>query len=1356
MARSAAVPSSASLFSLYTLLRAGVALALAGAASVGGRAQVTDPTVFINEFHYDNTGTDAGEFVEVAGPAGTDLTGYSIVLYNGSTFQTYLPLVNLSGTIPNQQNGFGTVHVTYAVNGIQNGSPDGLALVRNATEVIQFLSYEGTITATNGPAAGLTSTDIGVSEVGTEPIGQSLGLSGAGDSYGDFTWTGPAGESPGAVNVGQTFGGPPPTPSLSINSATLVEGNSGLANMTFTVSLTSPAGAGGVTFDIDTADDSASEATDYDAVHLDTASIAQGGLTYSFNVPIRGDTAVEPDESFFAHVSNVVGANTAATSGVGTIANDDSATPPSTAIVINELDSDQVSTDAGEFIELFDGGAGNTPLNGLSVVFYNGGNDLSYASFDLTGRATDASGYFVLGNAAVPGVDLIFNGNVLQNGADAVALYSGGPFPVNAPVTLTNLLDAVVYDTSDLDDPGLLVLLNAGQPQVNEDGGPGGGIVDSIQRCPNGGGGQRNTAGFVALAPTPGAANGPCPVPPPPAEPHTIAEIQGTTDVSPFAGADVITTGVVTGRKSNGFFLQSQTPDGNAETSEGVFVFTTTAPMVDDGGALRRVALGDVLEVTGRVIEFRRNDDARPETLTEITNSPTLVLLSEGASQPAALNASDLYIPNAGSRMDQLEPYESMLVTAGPLRTVAPTNGFGEFFAVLGNPPRPFREPGITIGDVLPPDAPDPNDIPRFDGNFERIMVETDEQTDDLGVRRAALGVSTGATVTGVFGPLDYAFDEYRIQVDFSAVVEATGGASAAVPAPAPSGSQFTIGSANLQNFINPSPDRVAKAALMVTQVLRTPAVLAAIEVGGVGDLQLLGDAVNLAAGTSYQAYLLATDPPNTQNIGFLVDTARVSVTEDPIQLFKGKQFEYGGVTDTLHDRPPLVMKVNLHRAGSSQTFPVTLLLLHLKSLIEVDSLAPFGPGLPFTLGGRNREKRRLGAEDVANEIEARQHENLVVLGDFNAFEFSDGYGDITGTLKGTPVPANQVVEASADTWDHELINLVDTVADPDQRYSFVFQGSAQVLDHVLINTQMLSHLAFLHYARNNADFPASLGTDFTRSERVADHDPVLAYFTFPPAATNTTIASSLNPSFLGQPVTFTATVTSSVGPLTGSVEFRDGANLLGTEPLDSTGEAAFTTSALTLGTHAISATFVGSPEFLSSGASLTQTVAVDTRPVITAFTPDHGPVGAPVLITGQRFNGVTAVTFNGTSTLFVRLSSSLILTIVPTGATSGPIAVTADGGTGTSATPFTVTTPAPQVLFFTPDSGRVGQLVLIAGAHFSGATSVTFGSTPAVFTVIGPNLISATVPAGAVTAPITVTTPGGSGTSDRSFRVRP
>src|SRR6185295_17982194 len=207
--------------------------------------------------------------------------------------------------------------------------------------------------------------------------------------------------------------------------------------------------------------------------------------------------------------------------------------PPGGAanVIINEVDADTPGTDAAEFVELYDGGAGHTPLDGLVVVFYNGSNDLSYAAFDLTGFSTNADGYFTLGNPAVPHVDLVFDpgaAGLLQNGPDAVALYAGraADFPTGTAVTTASLQDAVVYDTDDDDDAGLLVLLNEAQPQVNENGG-GSGSTQSSQRCPNGSGGARNTSTYLQAAPTPGGINT-CPAPPTPSNsPIVISQLYG-------------------------------------------------------------------------------------------------------------------------------------------------------------------------------------------------------------------------------------------------------------------------------------------------------------------------------------------------------------------------------------------------------------------------------------------------------------------------------------------------------------------------------------------------------------------------------------------------------------------------------------------------------------------------------------------------------------------------------------------------------------------------------------------------------------------------------------------------------------
>lgn len=163
---------------------------------------------WINEFHYDNNSTDTGEFAEIAGTAGLDLSGWSLVGYNGNGGTSY-KTVNLSGVVPNQQNGFGTL--SFSFSSMQNGSPDGLALVDNLGGVVQFLSYEGTLVAVDGPANGLTSVDVGVSETSSTPVGHSLQLSGTGQGPSDFTWQTASTNTSGQPNTNQTFdSGTPP------------------------------------------------------------------------------------------------------------------------------------------------------------------------------------------------------------------------------------------------------------------------------------------------------------------------------------------------------------------------------------------------------------------------------------------------------------------------------------------------------------------------------------------------------------------------------------------------------------------------------------------------------------------------------------------------------------------------------------------------------------------------------------------------------------------------------------------------------------------------------------------------------------------------------------------------------------------------------------------------------------------------------------------------------------------------------------------------------------------------------------------------------------------------------------------
>lgn len=194
--------------------------------ALGASSGISAQSVFINEMHYDNTGTDAGKAIEIAGPAGTDPSGWRLVRCNGSTPASAMVYTSPAATetlpagtvIPDVCGGFGVVVVNYPQDGLQNGPNDGVALLDQTGSVVQLLSYEGQLTAANGPAAGIQSEDIGVAESSSTAVGSSIQLGGTGTTYQDFTWNPTAPRTFGACNTGQSFasGDVPPTVSQTI------------------------------------------------------------------------------------------------------------------------------------------------------------------------------------------------------------------------------------------------------------------------------------------------------------------------------------------------------------------------------------------------------------------------------------------------------------------------------------------------------------------------------------------------------------------------------------------------------------------------------------------------------------------------------------------------------------------------------------------------------------------------------------------------------------------------------------------------------------------------------------------------------------------------------------------------------------------------------------------------------------------------------------------------------------------------------------------------------------------------------------------------------------------------------------
>lgn len=186
--------------------------------TVTGVATIVPSTTFVSEIHYDNTGTDVGEAMEIEGDAGASLNGWSLVMYNGTPGSATLGVyatVPLTGVIPATCGARGVVVVPFPVNGIQNGDADGWALINAQGQVTELKSYEGTFTATGGPAAGLASTAIEADESTAPVVGRSVQRAGNG------VWFGPRTNTFGACN--------PPLPLGPQGSVTVTSGKTELA-----------------------------------------------------------------------------------------------------------------------------------------------------------------------------------------------------------------------------------------------------------------------------------------------------------------------------------------------------------------------------------------------------------------------------------------------------------------------------------------------------------------------------------------------------------------------------------------------------------------------------------------------------------------------------------------------------------------------------------------------------------------------------------------------------------------------------------------------------------------------------------------------------------------------------------------------------------------------------------------------------------------------------------------------------------------------------------------------------------------------------------------------------------------------
>jgi hypothetical protein len=600
---------------------------------------------------------------------------------------------------------------------------------------------------------------------------------------------------------------------------------------------------------------------------------------------------------------------------------------------------------------------------------------------------------------------------------------------------------------------------------------------------------------------------------------RAISEVQGDKVASMFVNEQVRVSGIVTARTRSGFFIQTpdDKTDNNPNTSEGILVFTRTEPGSE-------ATLGNLVSVTGTIDEFRPKSEPSSLPITEIRFTKGKdVIEVESKNNPLpkaiALTVQDF----TSNKIDQIEKYEGMRVYVETLTAVSPTGGRvedknataesnGTFFAVVKGVPRPFREPGMDIYDyIMSPDKDklkkDYPKMPIFDNNPERLRIES---TSQLGA--SAIDVNSKAEIKNLSGVLHYTYRTYTIYVDVDSKHSISNAIKPVVLPPA-NDRQFSIAATNLENFFDDEDDpsmkedivtkeafalRLKKISGAIREYLQMPDIVGIVEAENLSALKRLAEKINadaVAAGKpnpKYEAFLIDGNDGRGIDNGFLVKTSRVEVVS--VKQF-GKEEKYENPVRksefSLNDRPPLVLEAKINDAKTNKPFAVTVIVNHLKSFNGYNDEKD-APNV--------RLKKRLQAEYLAKLVSERQKANpserILLVGDFNAYQFNDGIVDVIGAIKGTPAAKDQVLNPSEDFLNPDLTDLVEMIK-ADQRYSYSFDGNAQVLDHFIANDAMKKHLAGFGYLRVNADYPETLRGDANRVERYSDHDVPIGYFTF-------------------------------------------------------------------------------------------------------------------------------------------------------------------------------------------------------------------------------------------------------------------
>lgn len=522
-----------------------------------------------------------------------------------------------------------------------------------------------------------------------------------------------------------------------------------------------------------------------------------------------------------------------------------------------------------------------------------------------------------------------------------------------------------------------------------------------------------------------------------------IYTIQGAGMSSPLAGATALTLdNVVTALTATGFFMQtpSARTDGNAQTSDGIFVFTNAAP---------GVAVSDRVDVIG--------DVAETNGLTQIAGSPLIQVASSANPLPVAvvLDAT-MPSPNQPQADNEFERFEGMRVEFDGIVS-GPTDFVGET-RVVASVARAYREAGIRY-----PGIPG---LPEWDGNPELFVMDADA----LGLANELLFGGQSMVSSGLFTSVN---NEYRY---WPTVL--TPDAEPALPRPVPlrQAGEFTVATQYLDALYDTVNDaatadvvntnamfvlQLGKISAQIRTVLGAPDVVAMQNVENLTVLEALAQRIrDDDASVDYAAHLIEGGASNGLDIGLLTRSDTVEV-HSVTAIGVGMTLTTDG--SPLFAQPPLVLE-GAYLGDHGKTL-IAVLGVQLATRAGIDDLD----------AALVKARRVEQADYLAAYVQARQSANpylrLIVAGNFNAHEFSDGYVDVLGKVTGDPDPGGDEAN-TLDVVDPDLINL--TLALPAaERYSHVEQGSAEALDHILTGVPANALVSLVAYTRGNADAPA-------------------------------------------------------------------------------------------------------------------------------------------------------------------------------------------------------------------------------------------------------------------------------------------